>query len=140
MWGAISYARKTQLVPIQGNVSAARFRDEITQPHLLPDIDVRAEIFHQDNARPDTAHLTMDYLQNQNIVVIPWPSKSPDLNPIEHLWDELDRRVHQCQPQPQTLQALQQAIQYEWQIIPQERIHRLIGSMSRRVNGGHNRY
>ena len=88
----------------------------------------------------------MDYLQNQNITVIPWSSKSPDLNPIEHLWDELDRRVHQRQPQPQTLQALQQALQYNCQIIPQERIHRLMESMSRclrtvlQVNGGHNRY
>jgi hypothetical protein len=36
VWGVISYARKTQLVPIQGNVSAARYRDEIMQPHLLP--------------------------------------------------------------------------------------------------------
>ena len=76
----------------------------------------------------------MDYLQNRNITVIPWPSKSPDLNPIEHLWDELDRCVRQRQPQPQTLQALQQAL------------HRLMESMSRRVrtvlqvNGGHNRY
>ena len=68
--GAISYTGKTQLVPIQGNVSAARYRDEIIQPHLLPDIDVRGEILQQDNARPDTAHLTMDYLQNQNIAVI----------------------------------------------------------------------
>jgi len=97
-----------------------------------------------------TTYCTLIYwyanLQNQNITVIPWPSKSPDLNPIEHLWDELDRRVRQRQPQPQTLQALQQALQYDWKRIPQERIHRLIESMSRRVrtvlqvNGGHNRY
>jgi hypothetical protein len=39
--------------------------------HRLPDIDVRGEMFQQHNARPDTAHLTMDYLQNQNIAVIP---------------------------------------------------------------------
>jgi hypothetical protein len=52
-------------------VGAARFRDEITQSHRLPDIDVRGEMFQQYNARPDTTHLTMDYLQNQNISVIP---------------------------------------------------------------------
>ena len=94
----------------------------------------------------------MDYLQSQNINVIPWPSKSPDsLNPIEHPWDKLDRRVRQRQPQPQTLQTLQQALQYEWHIIrvahnSASKNHRLIGSMSRlvrtilQVNGGHNRY
>ena len=112
--------------------------------HTYYRLSMSGEIFQQDNARPHAARLTMDYLQNQNITVIPWPSKWSDLNPIEHLWDELDRRVRQRQPQ--TLQALQQALQYEWQRIPQERIHGLIGSMSRRVrtflqvNGGHNRY
>ena len=70
--------------------------------------------------------------------------KTPDLNP-KHVWDELDRCVRQRQAQPQTLQALQQALQYVWQKIPQVKIHRLIESMSRcvrtvlQVNDGHNR-
>jgi hypothetical protein len=56
----------------------------------------------------------------------------------------MDRRKRQ--PQPQTFQALQQALQCEWQRIPQVRIRRLIESISRRmrtvlqVNGGHNMY
>ena len=45
VWEAISHARKTRLVPIQGNVGAASFREEITQSHLLPDINVRGEMF-----------------------------------------------------------------------------------------------
>ena len=100
---------------------------------LLPAIDVRREIFQQDNARPHTARITMDYLQYQNITVIPGPLQSPDLNPIEHLLGELDRRVRQCQPRSQTIQLLQQALQHKWQRILQARIHRLIESMSRRV-------
>jgi transposase len=34
-----------------------------------------------------------DFLQDRNVSVLPWPAKSPDLKPIEHVWDLLDRRV-----------------------------------------------
>ena len=74
-----------------------------------------------------------NYLQYQNITVIPRPLQSPDLNAIEHLLGELDRRMRQCQPRSQTIQPLQQALQHKWQRILQVRIHRLIESMSRRV-------
>jgi transposase len=56
----------------------------------------------------------MDYHEQNNINVLPWPSKSPDLNPIEHLWDQLDKRVRQRQPLPQTLDQLRQMLQQEW--------------------------
>jgi transposase len=56
----------------------------------------------------------MDFLEQNNINVLPWPSKSPDLNPIERLWDRLDKRVRQRQPPPQTLDQLRQVLQQEW--------------------------
>jgi hypothetical protein len=68
------------------------------------------------------------------------------LNPIEHLRDDLDRRVRSRQPVPQTLQELPQALEQEWGRIPQDRIRRLIESIPRRAravlqaNGGPNRY
>jgi hypothetical protein len=48
-------------------------------------MNFRREVFQHDNARPHTARATVDFLANQNVIVLPWSSKSPDLNPIEHL-------------------------------------------------------
>ena len=75
-----------------------------------------------------------------------WPPYSPDLSPIEHLWDVLDRRVRNRPQPPTTLQTLRLALMQEWNAIPQAEINRLILSMTRRVraglnaNGGHTRY
>jgi transposase len=87
-------------------------------------IDRQRELFQQDNARPHTARVTMDYLEHNNINVLPWPSKSPDLNPIEHLRDQLDKRVRQRQPPHQTLDQLRQMLQQEWRTIPRNNVRK----------------
>ena len=146
VWRAISYNQKSNLVIVQGNLTAQRYINDVLQPHLLPVIDRQRQFFQHDNARPHTAHATVNFLQNSNVNVLPWPSKSPDLNPIEHLWDILDRRVGQRQPAPQTLQQLAVALQEEWRAIPQENIRRLFRSCPRRcravieARGAHTRY
>ncbi|GFU86448.1 transposable element Tcb2 transposase [Trichonephila clavipes] len=61
-----------------------------------------------------------------------WPACSPDMNPIEHVWDALGRRVAGRQPPPQTLQELERALLEEWDRIPQLVINSLIDSMPQR--------
>ena len=85
MWSTISNDRKLDIVHVPGNITAVRYRDEIIQPHLMHVIGQERELFQQDNARPHTARVAMDYLEQNNINVLSWPSKSLDLNPIEHL-------------------------------------------------------
>jgi transposase len=146
MWAAISNDSKTELVHVPGNLTAVRYRDEIRQPYLMHVIDRQRELFQQDNARPHTARLAMDYLKQNTINGLPWPSKSPDWNPIESLRNHLDKRVHQRQPPPQTLDQLCQMLEQEWRTIPRNYIRELIESMPRRcravlaASGGHTRY
>ena len=88
----------------------------------------------------------MRFLEAEHIPVLDWPAYSPDMSPIEHLWDVLDRRVRDRVPVPGNVQQLRVALQQEWNNIPQATIDNLINSMRRRcvalrdANGGHTRY
>ena len=91
---------------VPGKLTAVGYREKIIQPHLINVIDRQLELFQHDNARPRQTPLAMDYLEQNNINVLPWLSKSPELNPIEQLWDHLDKRVRQGQSPPQTVDQL----------------------------------
>ena len=67
-----------------------------------------------DNARPHTARVVQAYLEQEGIDVMEWPAQSPDLNPIEHLSDILQRRVSGRQNPHATVQALTAALREEW--------------------------
>ncbi|CAG2189081.1 unnamed protein product [Mytilus edulis] len=94
LWAAISNDEKTELLHVLGNLTAKRYRDKILYPHLMHVLDRQSELFQQDNARPHTVLLTIDYLEQNTYNVLPWPSKSPDLNHIEYLWDQLDKHTY----------------------------------------------
>ena len=47
-----------------------------------------------DNARPHVAMVCRQFLNRNNVNgVLPWLAVSPDMNPIEHIWDYLGRNV-----------------------------------------------
>ena len=73
--------------------------------------------FQHDNARPHTALVTANVLVQNNVNVLPWPALSPDnMNPIEHIWDELGRRAW-TNHQINNVQDLTRALQLEWQAL-----------------------
>ncbi|GBO31018.1 hypothetical protein AVEN_173627-1 [Araneus ventricosus] len=61
-----------------------------------------------------------------------WPARSPDLNPIEHVWDTLGRAIANHNPRPRTIQEMKTALPNDWDQLPQEIINCLISSMKSR--------
>ncbi|UYV78228.1 hypothetical protein LAZ67_16000584 [Cordylochernes scorpioides] len=93
-------------------------------------IGVPNALYQQDNARPHTARISQQALQD--VQMLPWPPYSPDLSPIEHVWDIIGRRLHAL-PQPRSEDELWQMVEREWRAIPQDAIRTLIDSLPRRV-------
>ena len=59
-----------------------------------------------------------DYLEDEGIEGLDWPSRSPDLNPIKHAWDALQRRINIRLAEQQTAEHLTNALVEEWVRIP----------------------
>lgn len=68
----------------------------------------------QDNARQHVAAQVRQYCEEVEIRTTNWPARSPDLNPIQHVWDSLKRAVYAKNPVPTTVTALRIAISQEW--------------------------
>ena len=102
--------------------------------------------YQDDNATPHRARVVLNFLQQDNVIKMEQPPRSPDCNPIEHLWDELGRAISSMDNPPQNLDELRQALLDKWAQIPVQRLQRLVASMPRRLaaiiaaRGGNTRY
>ena len=124
----------------------------ILNGHVVPDFDDHPLltrptcIFMDHNARPHRAHAVADFLGQEAITTLPWPARSPDLNPLEHIWDYLGIRVRQRDPPVQNLHELELALHEEWNRLPPRTMQRLVQGMRRRLEvvilaqGGYTRY
>ena len=121
VWAGISVNGKTDLYVVEnGTLTAVRYCNEILDPFVRPYAGAIGPVFilMDDNARPLRAHVTNAYLERETVVRMDWPARSPDLNPIEHVWDMLQHAVSARPVQPRTLQELNDALVAEWRFIP----------------------
>ena len=134
LWGCFSAAGTGRLVAIEGKMNAAKYRDILDENLLQSAQDLRLGqrfTFQQDNDPKHTAKITKEWLHNNSVTVLEWPSQSPDLNPIEHLWRDLKMAVHQRLPS--NLTELERICKEEWQRIPKSRCEKLVASFPKRL-------
>ena len=91
-----------------------------------------AFLLQDDNAKLRTVPIVDVYIQQETILRMEWLAQSLDLNPIEHLWDALWRRLAALYPLPHTFAELATVLQKQWLSLPMELINRIIESIIHR--------
>jgi transposase len=148
-WGCFSYQGLGPLVPHFGPVTG-EVHAKLLRKHAFPTLRKSFPrgngIFQEDNARPHTSKIAAATREESGLNFLPWPAQSPDLNPIENLWDAVKKRVYSRRKKPKNLFELTRAVKAAWKSIPLKRIQRLVDSLPRRIeaviaaDGGPTRY
>ena len=132
VWGGITTNASPPLRLFDGvSLTAHRYLQEVLEPYvrLFRGAVGPNFLFMGDNARPHRAQLVQDYLETEDIQRMEWPARSPDLNPIEHVWDALGR--HNASHQTRTRDELKLALVEEWNLLPCSLMDSLILGMGR---------
>ena len=142
VWDCFSHDRKLDLKVVRQTLTGQRYIDDILEPIVDPHFQahqVAHPIFQDDNVHPHRACIVTDSLEQEGIEDLQWPSRSPDMNPIEHVWDHMGRNV--CKRNDVvTLDDLVRALVNEWNNLqPRFFFKKLVQGMSQRVRELHQR-
>ncbi|GFS53583.1 transposable element Tcb2 transposase [Trichonephila clavipes] len=132
VWVGIMINGRTHLhVVANGTMTGQRYIDEVLLPHVRLFRGAVGDkfVFMDDNA---TCHRTLavqDCLDSEGIQRFVWPARSPDLNPIENVWDALGRQVAGRNYPPTNKNSLIRALTEEWDKLPQQLLDNVVQSM-----------
>ena len=146
-WGCINTRGVGFLDKVDGRLNAEGYID-VLENSVIPSLHYHGLhsnlVFQQDNAPCHTARIVKQWFNDQGMEVMKWPAQSPDLNPIENLWDQIATKVAEGNPSNNT--ELLTAVKAAWNALPDERLKTLFDSMRRRceaviaAKGGATRY
>ncbi|GFW87718.1 transposable element Tc1 transposase [Trichonephila clavipes] len=136
VWAGIMINGHTRLhVVANGTMTGQRKNDEVLLPHVRLFRGAVGDkfVFMDDNATCHRTFFVQDCLDSEGIRRLVWPARSPDLNPIENVWDALGRQDAGRNYPPTNKNTLIRALTEEWDKLPQQLLDNVVQSMVRRV-------
>ncbi|KAA3669793.1 uncharacterized protein DEA37_0002337 [Paragonimus westermani] len=132
-WSYFTSSGTGPLVKCSNHMTSAEYR-QILENELVPFLpEMAGLVFQQDNAPIHTSHAMTDFFREHGIRVLDWVPQSPDLNPIEFLWDVVGRQVRKRSPTARTIAQLECHLHEEWSRISPQFLLRVVDSMTKRV-------
>lgn len=138
IWSVISGKGTGRLYVVEGIMKQDQYR-EVIRTRLIPQLQEwfpngESFVFMQDGAPCHTARSVKTFLQQNNIPLLCWPGNSPDMNPIENVWELVKREL--AKEAITTKTRLIEKIIFVWNHHPrmQETVQACINSMPRRIN------
>ncbi|GMF55550.1 unnamed protein product [Phytophthora fragariaefolia] len=129
VWDGFSAAGKTELAVLHGKQNSDDYVYTLSAFMLPCGTDF---MFQQNGASIHRSKRTQEFLVEQEVRVLPWPARSPDLNPIENLWSIMNRHVDANGRQFSSVSELTVALYEAWYAIDMSVLQSLIESMPRR--------
>lgn len=137
IWGCMTDTGVGEMFVCEGRMDSIKYTN-VLESALLPsfsilfgDTNMDGVKFQQDNAPCHKSARTMSWFRENFIELLEWPAQSPDLNPIEHLWGILKRKVRRHTIT--TKEELKRRLRQEWNALTEEQCKNLVGSMPRRI-------
>lgn len=138
MWGCMTAKGPGFATKIDSTMDQHLYKqileDELMDTIEYYEFDEKKVIFQQDNDPKHTAKSVKEWLRDQEFKTMTWPSQSPDLNPIEHLWAHVKRKLNQFESPAKGMNELWERIEEVWNQIDAQTCLNLITSMPARID------
>ena len=144
-WEGVGYACKIDDI-LDAKLYCNILRGELMQTIDYFDMDLEEVIFQQDNDPKHVSHAAEETMEDLGLNVMKWPPQSPDLNPIEHLWRHLKRKLGEKKQVYSSMTELWESVEQELDVTNRALCQNLIASMPSRVQavinakGGYTKY
>jgi hypothetical protein len=133
-WGAMSRYAYGPLRVCQGTINGAEYL-QLLKDVLIPEIQAAPfqAIYQQDNAPAHKKREVMAFLNAQEFETLKWPPQSPDLSPIEWVWNVLKMKIKAMNPRPRGKSAIVEVVLKLWDEFEDEMRIKIVDTFQRRL-------